>query len=427
MIKNIVIRNVKCFPSVSFDMAPLTIFCGANSAGKSTAIQCLLMAKQSYDAHKFLEKKINLTGPFFSVGHVKDLVSQNINGEDLSILIDDCKLESVPLISVDPTSYSLPLKDNEIRHKFFDSPFHYLNAYRLAPQNSYDVNFDSDKIDFGIYGQYVIAELHKLRHKPAINQELARISVELTRKKERKNNFVDYSEPTSVGNVTEDSPEFYNLSKDNEEVNFQSVENYLEKSKVNTAAALGENKKNKLAVNNEEYSLEVALKETMKRICKGFDIETIGYEELDKVSNSFGSNETSYAVRPINTGFGISNVLPIIVAGLCTPPGGILIVENPEVHLHPAAQSEIANFLGHVSKCGVQVIIETHSDHIINGVRIFGKNNTLDSDHIIINNIRIEKGNRVVTPIRICEDGGLSDIDDGFFDQAEKDLMRLFE
>lgn len=65
MIKNIVIRNVKCFPSVSFDMAPLTIFCGANSAGKSTAIQCLLMAKQSYDAHKFLEKKINLTGPFF--------------------------------------------------------------------------------------------------------------------------------------------------------------------------------------------------------------------------------------------------------------------------------------------------------------------------------------------------------------------------
>lgn len=159
------------------------------------------------------------------------MVSQNINGEDLSILIDDCKLESVPLISVDPTSYSLPLKDNEIRHKFFDSPFHYLNAYRLAPQNSYDVNFDSDKIDFGIYGQYVIAELHKLRHKPAINQELARISVELTRKKERKNNFVDYSEPTSVGNVTEDSLSFIIFRKITKRLIFNLLKITLKKAK----------------------------------------------------------------------------------------------------------------------------------------------------------------------------------------------------
>lgn len=424
MIKNVVIRNVKCFPSVSFEMAPLTVFCGANSAGKSTVIQCLLMAKQSYDAHNFREKKINLTGPLFSVGHVKDLVSQNIKGEDLSILIDDCKLESLPLIDVDPNSYTLPLKDNDVTHDFFDSPFHYLNAYRLAPQNSYDVNFDSDKIDFGIYGQYVIAELHKLRHKPAINKELAKLSVELTRKKENKKIVLNYTD-SAQDNTTEDSPEFYNLEKDEEEAKFQTIEKYLEESKPSGVIGLAEKKAK--VITNEEYSLEVALKETMKRICKGFDIETTGYDELDKVSNSFGSNETSYAVRPINTGFGISNVLPIIVAGLCTPPGGVLIVENPEVHLHPAAQSEIADFLGHVSSCGVQVIIETHSDHIINSIRLFGKNNDLDVDHIIINSIRSEKGNRVVTPIRICKDGGLSDVDDGFFDQAEKDLMRLFE
>lgn len=47
----------------------------------------------------------------------------------------------------------------------------------------------------------------------------------------------------------------------------------------------------------------------------------------------------------------------------------MLIIENPELHLHPKAQSELALFLSTVAHAGVQVVIETHSDHIVNGVR----------------------------------------------------------
>lgn len=73
--------------------------------------------------------------------------------------------------------------------------------------------------------------------------------------------------------------------------------------------------------------------------------------------------------RPANTGFGLSSALPIIVAGLSTDAGGTLLIENPEAHLHPAAQSRMGAFLALVAGAGVQVFVETHSDHILNGIR----------------------------------------------------------
>ena len=77
-------------------------------------------------------------------------------------------------------------------------------------------------------------------------------------------------------------------------------------------------------------------------------------------------------VLPTMTGFGISYILSIITAGLwcASIENAVLIVENPEAHLHPLAQSRMGKFLQLVSRCGVQVIIETHSEHIIDGVRI---------------------------------------------------------
>ncbi|HDU6140443.1 TPA: AAA family ATPase, partial [Klebsiella pneumoniae subsp. pneumoniae] len=183
MIKKINLKNIKCFQDVTFEFAPLTVFCGANSAGKSTAIQCLLLLKQSFDIHSFEEKKLNLSGPLFSVGHVQDLVAQQAISDTISIKVDDSVYESQLLKNIDQNSYLLPLKSENIGiHPFLNNAFHYLNAYRLSPQNSYDVNFDSDKIDFGIYGQYAVAELERLRLEPALNQNLARKTVLLTQK-----------------------------------------------------------------------------------------------------------------------------------------------------------------------------------------------------------------------------------------------------
>ena len=80
------------------------------------------------------------------------------------------------------------------------------------------------------------------------------------------------------------------------------------------------------------------------------------------------SHDSSWVAAP-NTGFGLSYSLPIVLAGLLIPKGGLFLIENPEAHLHPAGQSRIGQFLANIAADGVQVIVETHSDHVINGIR----------------------------------------------------------
>ena len=73
---------------------------------------------------------------------------------------------------------------------------------------------------------------------------------------------------------------------------------------------------------------------------------------------------------PINVGFGITYCLPIIIALLSAQPNDLLIIENPESHLHPKGQSKLAELMCLAAQNGVQIFCETHSDHIVNGVRV---------------------------------------------------------
>lgn len=86
-----------------------------------------------------------------------------------------------------------------------------------------------------------------------------------------------------------------------------------------------------------------------------------------------------------NIGFGISYVLPIIVTGLIAKPDTIMVVENPEAHLHPSAQSKIGQFLAVIAQSGVNVIVETHSDHVINGIQIATAKHIISKEHVSIN------------------------------------------
>jgi predicted ATPase len=70
-----------------------------------------------------------------------------------------------------------------------------------------------------------------------------------------------------------------------------------------------------------------------------------------------------------DVGFGVSQVLPIIVAGLMAGNESLLILEQPEIHLHPRLQAGIADFLIDLAQLGRRVLIETHSDHLINRLR----------------------------------------------------------
>jgi len=139
--------------------------------------------------------------------------------------------------------------------------------------------------------------------------------------------------------------------------------------------------------------------------------------------------------RPGNVGFGISYTLPVIanVLGYAAlvargyEKSALIMLENPEAHLHPAGQTQIGGFLAKAASCGVQVIIETHSDHLLNGIRLAVKNKFLEAEktaYYFFDYDFSEEKSVIRQPV-IDDEGYFDEWPDGFFDETEKNLERL--
>jgi hypothetical protein BACCOPRO_00147 len=169
--------------------------------------------------------------------------------------------------------------------------------------------------------------------------------------------------------------------------------------------------------------------EVLSEILTGATLEAKP-KDNDSVELFLDSVNNGHKFRPINVGFGYSYVLPVIVAALLAKKGSILIVENPEAHLHPGAQSRLAKFLIEVSiKNNIQLLIETHSDHVVNGLRIAMKQklNDLspnDAEIIFFSHDDINT-NSSVEIIKCDRFGELSDYPDDFLDEWTKQLVTL--
>lgn len=135
--------------------------------------------------------------------------------------------------------------------------------------------------------------------------------------------------------------------------------------------------------------------------------------------------------RPTNVGFGISYTLPILVAILASPPGTLILIENPEAHLHPKGQSQMGRLLALAANCGVQVVIETHSDHVLNGIRLAVYLDKVDPEKVQLHYCqRRKEGTDFVTEVispRINHYGRIDEWPDGFFDEWEKSLEALLK
>jgi predicted ATPase len=152
-------------------------------------------------------------------------------------------------------------------------------------------------------------------------------------------------------------------------------------------------------------------------------VQSIGEANVDVMSISALNSHDS---KPTNVGFGYSCAFPILVSGLTATAGDILVVENPEAHLHPSAQSVISKFLAFVSMEGVQVFVESHSEHILNALRVLVKQEMISNEDINVMFFDTDNPDYYQS-IAIEKKGKVKDWPDGFFDQAEKDLNILLD
>lgn len=153
---------------------------------------------------------------------------------------------------------------------------------------------------------------------------------------------------------------------------------------------------------------------------------TVRAEEIERTSLirvSYGQREIGNDLSPKNVGTGVSYIAEIIIAALSCKEGDLLIVENPEIHLHPSGQTEFVTFLAFLAQKGIQIILETHSDHIYNGVRKCVHKDYVDNENVAIYFFD-RKSDGCADPIRIelDDEGRVINPKEGLFDQTKKDL-----
>lgn len=143
-------------------------------------------------------------------------------------------------------------------------------------------------------------------------------------------------------------------------------------------------------------------------------------------------SDTSYTTfndfRSTNVGFGLSYILPVITTLLVATliPNTIVIIENPEAHLHPKGQTEIAKLISLCAQTGTQVLIETHSDHIFDGIRISTKEAENFYKDVQFHWFELDENKFTsVSSPSIDKNGRFSEWPNGFFDQFEKNASEL--
>ena len=319
MIKYLHLENIKSIKSASIAMGNMNLLFGMNGMGKSTIIQTLLMLRQSYFKQKNLDHLLISDG-LIELGTAKDLLCNN--AEEDKIVIHLCEENS----------------DFDLCYEYNSKKNDEVELVCINGKGDAE-NYKGSLFDDGF--AYLSAE-----HLGPIDRYNASDGPTI-RRLNRVGNKGDYI----VAILAE----------------------YGDKTISNKKIISKEAKSDSL-IDQVTY--------WMRKISPGVRV----HAELEKATNeanlSFsyeGAQLVSDRFRPMNVGFGIPYSLPIVVTLLTANSGSIVIIENPESHLHPRGQAELAKLMAQVSESGVQIICESHSDHIINGIRVAIKEGIIEA------------------------------------------------
>jgi predicted ATPase len=373
MIHSLNISNFKCFKDQGFNFGKMTILSGANGMGKSTVIQSLLLLRETHDRVNGLlsptteaKVSISLNGPYnLCLGTTQNITNAELESGRFAF---DLKSDSKEL-----QRYNFNV-DIEIPRTTIE--------YQLGiAGHAFEQPFPKTSLFFDEF-HYLVAErvgprdLYGMSDQPFISTGFA-------------------------GEYTAQA--------------------------ISQSAGLHVNKA--LCLASDTSLFRVQLEAWLDQITPGIQISTFDYPEVNRVRvgilrKGTGTNWLS----PSNIGFGISYALPVIVSGLLAPKGSLFIVENPEAHLHPAAQSAMGKFLARVALSGVQVVIETHSENVVNGARLEAISSLASKDDVrfIFFSMPEQQPVPTITQITMDVKGELSEWPAGFFDQQTRDLANIY-
>lgn len=369
MIDTVRFSNFLAFRSGVLPLGPLTLLSGTNSAGKSTVLHGLALLRQSEVADSG-ERSLVLNGPLVQLGIGRDVLHSEhaaLSADSNDVLIR-ISLESAEHTAQWTATYVADADVLEVLE---------------SPQATTSLG--------GLFlpgFQYLTAD----RVAPAVTYPKSYIAVHHERwlgtRGEHTANFLRVHGDQVIGNA-----------------------------ETQHANATGRTLRETVAAWMDELSSGVRIA-----------VEDVPNTDFVRLSFSrTGSSVRTEQQRATNVGFGLTYALPIIVACLSSGPGSLLLIENPEAHLHPKGQAMMGRLCALAAAGGAQVIVETHSDHVLNAVRLAVKHSLLSPSSVLVHFLSRREGQLepVLDSPQVGSDGSLDRWPPGFFDEFDSALDAL--
>ncbi|MBF0136114.1 MAG: DUF3696 domain-containing protein [Magnetococcales bacterium] len=369
MPTHLTIRHFKCFNRETFHFRNLNLLTGINGTGKSSVLQAMLLFRQSFEMGISPGQGLALNGNLVRLGTAKD------------VFFEDAKEDIIEFGFGGQNGVLSEFKYVYDKSRDFLQP---CSTPDTSREELLGYKLFSDKF------HYLQAERTGPRHAFPMSDQHVRVQRQL-------------------GTVGEYTEHFLNIYHDQKVLAELSHKNARSGSLLaQTEAWLGE-------------------------ISPGVEIHLTPHADMDLIKLGFsfvGSRQKTGEFRSASVGFGISYVLPILVAILSSSSGSLILLENPEAHLHPRGQAKMGELMARAASAGIQLIVESHSDHILNGIRIAVRQGILSpADAAFFFFSRDDKDGRICSKIEtpvIDKNGRINHWPDGFFDEWEKSLESLF-
>jgi predicted ATPase len=363
----------KCFDLLRLPLAPLTLLAGGNGSGKSSVLQAMVLLHQTIREHEW-STRLMLNGAAIKLGTVTDVVDK-VNGR---------------------FRFEIGLTDDDRTYQWSFT----------GERAEMSMAVDAITVDHTLH-----PEQGSLRH--LLPEQFSDSASSLSRRLRQ----LTYITAERVG-----PREVYSL-EDRQIANVVGPEGEYTASVLH----LGRDERvlDGLLVPDDLGAPPTRLRQVearMRMFFPGCGLVLQQVPQANAVTLGLRTSTDTDFHRPINVGFGLTQVLPIIVAALSAAKDDILLIENPEVHLHPAGQSRMGQFLAEVASAGIQVIVETHSDHVLNGIRRSVRAGRIVPDHVAIHFFRPRSADaaQVLSP-QLDNSGNIDTWPEGFFDQFDKD------
>lgn len=367
MITSVIIKNFKPYRNQEFSLGRLNLLAGLNGSGKSSLLQALLVLRQSFDQGLLRNEHATLNGNLVRLGRFIEALFESAEEKQISFALNFASGQSF--------SCTLPAWDSDDR---------------------------SGPVSIAASGEI-------FKHEALFRSGFRFLAAE------RIGPRIHYSLPdnealaSGVGTFGEWTPY------------------YLAKRADDPAPNPGA-----YHPNAESSQLKHQIEAWMNEVSPGIRLHYGRTVAMDAVQLSYSfvtHRDTTSNYRPTNVGFGVSYTLPVVTTLLAAEPGDLILLESPEAHLHPQGQAKLGELMSRAANSGVQIIVESHSDHVMNGIRVAAHQNLLKAEDVRFFyfswNSEKQSGATQVETILMNQDGRIDKWPRGFFDELDHSLEIL--